>query len=178
MRKLLLATASAIAASVGAAHATQSEAIIEPAPPPPCSEELFRQFDFWVGHWEVFATTGQKAGENIISIEENGCLLVERWRGESGITGQSYNYVDLATKKWRQVWVSAGATIDYEGGLNDDGAMFLEGEIAYPTGITANFTGKWTVEEDGSVRQHFQQYDDEKEEWTDWFIGIYKKKSE
>ena len=78
-------------------------------------------------------------------------------------------------KKWRQVWVSGAATIDYAGGLDDDGAMALEGEIAYRNGTTAPFRGVWTLQDDGSVRQHFTQYDAETKQWNDWFIGIYKK---
>lgn len=143
--------------------------------PPPCSSEVFRQFDFWAGEWEVFTPDGQKAGDNVITIEENGCLLLERWTSVQGGTGQSYNYVDLATNEWRQVWVSAGATIDYSGGLDENGAMSLKGKIAYPNGTTMPFTGVWTLQEDESVRQHFQQYNAEADEWMDWFIGIYRK---
>ena len=175
MRKIFLIAAATGAALVAFAPGAQAQET--QSPPPPCSDEVFHQFDFWIGHWEVFAQNGQKAGENIITAEEYGCLLVERWTNVQGTTGQSYNFVDLATNKWRQVWVSAGATIDYTGGLNEDGAMALKGEIAYSNGTTAPFTGVWTPNEDGTVTQHFQQYNAETEEWADWFIGAYKKKS-
>lgn len=167
MKTALTAIIALLSASGACAQQTQT---------PPCSKDVFRQFDFWAGAWEVFTPNGQKAGENVITIEENGCLLVERWTGASGTTGQSYNYVDLAANRWRQIWVSAGATIDYAGGLTEDGAMALKGEIAYPNGTTAPFSGVWTPQEDGSVRQHFQQYNAETDEWADWFIGIYRKK--
>ncbi len=174
MKNLFLTAATVLAASCGTALAAQNA---DAAPKPaPCSSDLFHQFDFWIGEWEVFGPDGKKAGDNVISVEENGCLLVERWTGAGGGTGQSYNYVDLATNKWRQVWVSAGATISYDGGLNDAGAMHLEGEIAYPTGMAAPFRGTWTLNEDGTVTQYFQQYDSEKETWNDWFTGTYKKK--
>lgn len=145
------------------------------APPPGCDAEIYRAFDFWAGEWEVFNTEGKRAGRNSISIEENGCLLVERWQGAGGGTGQSYNFYDPGMEKWRQVWVARGATIDYAGGLNEDGAMVLEGEIAYRNGRTAPFKGTWVLQDDGSVRQHFQQYNAETEKWDDWFIGIYRK---
>ena len=173
-------SAAFIAAFACAALSANAEGSEDPAPqspPPPCSADVFRQFDFWVGEWEVFTTDEQKAGDNVITVEENGCLLVERWTSAQGGTGQSYNYVDLATNKWRQVWVSAGGTIDYSGGLDENGAMALKGEIAYPGGTTAPFQGVWTLQDDGSVRQHFLQYNAETEEWDDWFIGIYKPKS-
>ena len=146
----------------------------------PCSDPVFRQFDFWVGDWEVTGKDGKLAGMNSIKKEEYGCLLVERWTNAAGQTGQSYNFVDLATGKWRQVWVSAGATIDYAGGLNDKGAMVLEGNICYGAGKPGNgakFRGTWTPNADGTVTQRFEQYDEAKGEWTDWFVGTYKRKS-
>lgn len=149
----------------------------QPAPPPPpCQEDVYRAFDFWLGTWDVTTPDGQPAGTNIISEQENGCLLLEEWTSVSGGTGQSYNFYDPGKKKWRQVWVSGGATIDYAGGLNDDGAMVLEGEISNRNGTTFPFRGTWTLQDDGSVKQHFVQYNPETEEWADWFIGIYKKR--
>ncbi len=145
---------------------------------PPCTDEIHRAFDFWIGTWDVFAPDGTKAGENVITAEENGCLLVERWKGAGGSTGQSYNFYDNALKKWRQVWISPGTTIDYSGGLNAGGAMVLEGTIGYSTGTTAPFRGTWTTLDGGDVRQHFQQYDAAAKTWNDWFIGIYRKKAE
>lgn len=144
-------------------------------PPPPCQAAIYRAFDFWLGEWSVTAG-GQFAGDNKISTQENGCLLLEEWTSASGTTGQSYNFYDPASSKWRQLWISGGAVIDYSGGLDDDGAMALEGTIAYRNGLTAPFKGTWTLLDDGTVRQHFQQYDGEQEVWNDWFIGIYTKK--
>lgn len=167
------------ALSLFVASATGAAAQQTPAQSPPCSDPLFRQFDFWVGEWDVYGSNGQKAGENKITREEYGCLLVEHWTNAGGVTGQSYNFVDLATNEWRQVWVSAGATIDYAGGLNDKGAMVLEGRIGYGAGQAGNgarFRGTWTPNADGTVTQHFEQYDDAKKSWTDWFVGTYKRK--
>lgn len=145
-------------------------------PPPPCQDEVYGDFDFWLGTWDVTTPSGQAAGVNVISEQENGCLLLEEWTSARGGTGQSYNFYDPGLKKWRQLWVSGGATIDYAGGLNDDGAMVLEGEISNRNGTTAPFRGTWTLQEDGTVKQYFQQFDPETEEWNDWFTGIYKKR--
>lgn len=145
-------------------------------PPPPCQEEIYRAFDFWLGTWDVTTPSGQTAGVNVISERENGCLILEEWTSAGGGTGQSYNFYDPGMKKWRQIWVSGGATIDYAGGLNDAGEMILEGEISNRNGSTAPFRGTWTLQDDGTVKQHFQQYNPETEEWADWFIGIYAKR--
>ncbi|WP_299950068.1 hypothetical protein [Hyphomonas sp. BRH_c22] len=146
-------------------------------PPPSCSSEAHHAFDFWLGAWEVTDTSGNVAGDNVIAAEEGGCLLVERWTSASGGTGQSYNYLDPATGKWRQLWVSKGAVIDYSGGLTETGSMKLEGEIAYQSsGKTAPFTGEWTLNRDGSVTQHFEQYNADTDSWDDWFTGVYVRK--
>lgn len=174
MKLIQIIGAACLAAST--AHAQSQTPPAQPAPPP-CQEAVFHQFDFWTGEWEVFTPQGQKAGENSITVEENGCLLVERWNGAGGSTGQSYNFVDLETGKWRQVWVSPGTTIDYSGELNEKGEMVLEGTIGYAGAASAPFRGVWTPNEDGSVTQHFTQYDPEKKVWNDWFIGVYKRKA-
>lgn len=156
--------------AMGCAHAQDAET------PPPCSGEAFHQFDFWIGDWDVSTPDGTFAGNNSITSEESGCLLVERWTSVNGGTGQSYNYYNPATEKWRQVWVSTGAMIDYEGGLTESGSMKLEGVITYVASAqAADFTGEWSLNEDGTVTQHFEQYDAEKDEWVTWFTGLYSK---
>ena len=141
-------------ALIGVLLAVAPNALAQDDPPPPCNSEAFKQFDFWLGHWEVTTPDGTLAGENLITSEENGCLVLERWSSAGGGTGQSYNYYNPATEKWRQVWVSQGGMIDYEGGLTDTGTMKLTGTITYvATGQQAPFTGEWTPNEDGTVTQ-------------------------
>lgn len=147
------------------------------ATPPPCSGTQFREFDFWVGDWNVFTVDGVQVGVNSITIEEKGCLLVERWTDANGNTGQSYNFVDHANGKWRQVWVSPGVVIDYTGGLNEAGAMFLEGTVTTQGTRSQRFRGTWSPQEDGSVHQHLRNYDEETGEWAPGFVGIYVRRS-
>ena len=138
----------------------------------------FQDFDFWVGEWNVFTTEGVKIGENSISKQEQGCLILEKWHDISGGTGQSYNYFNPETKKWRQVWVSSVMIIDYQGGLTKDGAMELVGEVLfYKNNQKAKLLGRWSKQSDGSVRQYFAKYDPKKEKWIPMFVGIYKKKT-
>lgn len=140
----------------------------------PCSDEAYGQFDFWVGDWVVSTPDGTIAGTNTITKEEQGCLVLEKWSSANGGTGQSYNYYDPARQKWRQVWVSSTAMIDYEGGLTETGSMKLEGTITYLANAqTAPFTGEWTLNENGTVRQYFEQYDAESDTWKPWFTGLY-----
>ncbi len=137
-----------------------------------------RQFDFWLGKWEVHGAGGQFAGNNEITREETGCALREQWRSASGVTGQSLNYYNPETRRWRQLWLDAGySIIDISGGL-EDGAMALEGTITYlSTGKSHGFRGTWTPQEDGRVRQFFEQRDAEGA-WQTWFDGYYSRMPE
>jgi hypothetical protein len=149
-----------------------------PTPSPCISDPHFKDFDFWLGEWEVSdRTTDQIAGTNTISSIEGSCALEERWTSKSGSTGMSINYYNPISGQWRQIWVAAGAySIDVVGGLNDEGSMVLEGTIFYyRRGISQPFRGTWTPNPDGSVRQYFQQADPESGEWSVWFDGLYVK---
>jgi len=151
-------------------------AAAQPAPAPsPCADWRYRVFDFWVGDWDVFDHEGRYAGRNLVSVEENGCLVVEHWASANGGTGQSYSYFDPATDAWRQVWISASETIDFTGGYAEDGGMALEGEITYRDGTRFPFRGRWTPNRNGTVTQAFEQFDPAAEAWAPWFIGIYRR---
>ncbi|XOV85625.1 MAG: hypothetical protein ACFHXK_11020 [bacterium] len=146
---------------------------------PPCSDEAYRAFDFLLGKWAVHTPGGDFQGENLITSQENGCLLVEQWQGRQGGTGQSYNYYNPKTLKWYQLWVSDGVIIDYSGGLTDNGAMHLEGHIIYQeNGLQAPFTGTWTPQPDGSVLQELKQFNPQNASWIDWFTGVYTSASD
>lgn len=180
MKQVSIALA-ALVAGLGFQPVAGAQDTGEAAPQPAqssCNGDMYDDFDFWLGEWDVTTPDGQVAGTNSITKVENGCLLIERWKGAQGSTGQSYNFYDTGLEKWRQVWVARGATIDYAGKLTEDGEMRLEGEIAYRNGSTAPFRGSWTPEADDSVTQHFQQYNSETESWDDWFTGIYRRSAD
>ena len=143
----------------------------------PCEhDEAFREFDFWVGSWDVHTANGTFAGKNEISREERGCVLVEHWQNAYGSTGSSINYVDKITGEWVQVWNDAsGSQINIRGGLGEDG-MRMSGTIHYvATGQTLPFRALWTPLEDGRVRQFFEASNDEGQTWTAWFEGFYSR---
>ena len=45
---------------------------------------MHRQFDFWIGRWDVFQPDGKKAGENLIEPILGGCPLLKRGPGGAG----------------------------------------------------------------------------------------------
>lgn len=146
----------------------------------PCSHQPgFRDFDFWVGEWDVHIANGTLAGSNVITREERGCVLVEHWTNTTGGTGMSVNYLDLTTDEWVQIWnAEGGSQINVRGGLTDEG-MAMEGTIHYvANGTTAPFKALWTPLPDGRVRQYFEQSNDNGATWVPWFEGFYTRKAD
>lgn len=124
----------------------------EPEPPAPCLAEEYRQFDFWVGSWEVMTPDGNVAGRNDIESILNGCVLRESWRGAGGMSGTSFNTYDPHAGRWHQTWVDdRGGFLLLSGGL-EDGSMVLEGEMIDEEGpVRHRIT--WTPLAEGEVRQ-------------------------
>jgi hypothetical protein len=127
-----------------------------PAPPKPfdCSAPIYRQFDFWLGDWDVVpnpatappppasANANQKPATNSITLHDGGCVVMESWNGP-GLTGRSVNIYDRASQRWHQTWVdSSGGLHEYWGTLKDGNMVFL-GEV--PLGPASRFAGRRTV---------------------------------
>jgi hypothetical protein len=143
------------------------------APAGACDTEAYREFDFWLGRWEVHLEDGRKAGRNRITRTGDGCLIEEHWIGVNGGEGRSMNFHDPSSGRWRQVWVSGDSLIDIAGGL-EAGEMILEGDIRYrASGEVLPFRGRWRVLEDGRVRQFFEEL--RGDTWEPWFEGFYSK---
>jgi hypothetical protein len=87
-----------------------------------------RQFDFWIGEWDVRDPDGVLAGRNRIEAILGGAAIRETWQGESGHAGTSLNAWDPDRRVWRQAWIDVNDFwLWLEGGLVD-GAMVMEGE--------------------------------------------------
>jgi len=142
-----------------------------------CPEPEARQFDFWLGEWDVTGPDGTVYGTNSITRDMNGCMLVERWQSASGGTGTSINFFDPTIDGWRQVWVNpAGGNIMCEGGI-EDGAMVLRGRNTARDGTSERYIMTFTPLDDGRVRQFVQQSKDDGETWYTWFDGYYARRT-
>lgn len=175
----------ALAACFGATASTQAQQAPRPTQPYCEVTPEYRQFDFWLGTWDVYNNApgdnnGKHAGVNVIEKGEGGCVLYERWKGDGGGSGFSMNYYNAIKKEWRQVWIAPAAySIDYSGGLDEAGRMVLEGTIYVDRrGDSVPFRGTWTPNADGTVRQFFEQYDAESDSWQPWFDGKYVRRKD
>jgi tetratricopeptide (TPR) repeat protein len=134
-----------------------------------------RDFDFWVGTWDVRLADGTLVGRNRITKQDGGCTILESWEGNGGMTGTSLNYYQPSRDQWRQLWVGSNGTLIDISGSMDDGAMHLEGTIEYVAQERIEaFRGTWAVLEDGRVRQHFEEFNLVAQAWQTWFDGYYR----
>jgi len=158
-------------ALVGAPAASHAQA----PPAKPCATEAHRQFDFWIGDWDVTQPDGTPAGHNTIESILGGCVLTENWTAaSSGHAGRSFNIYDAAGDRWHQTWVdNSGLLLELNGKL-EDGRMVLKGEGKARDGKKLQHEIAWTLQEDGTVKQHWRMKK-EGDSWQDAFVGIYRK---
>ena len=148
------------------------------APPPaPCSAPEHRQFDFWLGDWDVSNAAGKQVGRNTITSQHKGCVILENWTGNGGVTGSSLNVYDAARKKWHQTWVdSSGGLLELEGGFAD-GRMVLVTVPGPRAAVEPVNRITWQQLPDGRVRQLWESSTDGGATWKTAFDGYYSKRS-
>lgn len=144
--------------------------------PATCASLPHRQFDFWIGEWEVATANGQRAGTNRIEPILGGCVLHESWTGTGPSRGHSLSAWDAGDNKWHQTWVdNSGTVLRIAGGIVN-GEMVMEGERRLPDGTPTTERITWTPNADGSVRQLWQSSRDQGMRWTTVFDGTYRKR--
>jgi len=142
--------------------------------PSSCADPAYRQFDFWLGEWNVTNPTGALAGRDRVEKLYGGCVLKETWTGLQGGGGTSYNIYDAPRKVWHQTWVdSMGTLLVLEGGLKD-GRMVMSGDQVQPDGSHLLNRITWAPK-DGGVRQTWEASKDGGKTWKVIFDGSYKK---
>jgi hypothetical protein len=146
-------------------------------PPPACERPEHRQFDFWIGEWDVTLPNGNKAGTNRIQSINAGCALREEWTGAGGTTGTSLNAFDAISGRWHQTWIgSDGILLLLDGGLRD-GAMELSGVIVARDGARTHNRIRWTPISGtpATVRQLWEVSSDGGNTWAVAFDGTYRR---
>jgi hypothetical protein len=158
------------------APATQASPAPAPQTPPRCDTPEHRQFDFWVGEWDVVPKNAKANNKPSSSIQRilADCVIYENYTNGK-YEGKSFNIYDRVSKKWHQTWVDmGGALIHFAGGLKN-GVMVLEGEQITPQGKVWNKM-EYTPNADGTVRQVWTVSGDGGKTWTTAFDGTYHRK--
>ncbi|HVG28955.1 MAG TPA: tetratricopeptide repeat protein [Pyrinomonadaceae bacterium] len=146
---------------------------VEKAQKPCMFDEGYRQFDFWVGEWDVLVNN-QKVGTNNIKMLQQGCIIEENWSSPLQ-TGQSFNFYNPVTKKWHQSYMDSTGGNWMMDGEYKDGAMRYEGYLYTPQGRTPVRVTFFNLGAD-KVRHTAETSADDGKTWTQGWDGLYVRK--
>jgi len=139
-----------------------------------------RQFDFWLGEWNVVTSQGESpAGDSRIELILGDCVVQENWTsaGNIGYSGKSYNIYNAAAKRWEQYWVdNAGGNIFFYGGLKDGVMDYWTDEIPQPDGKKLKRHLQFIKLGPDKVRQFSQGSNDGGKTWFVEYDFTYNRK--
>ena len=142
-----------------------------------CADLAYRQFDFWLGDWNVATADGKLVGHDHIEKAYGNCVLQEHWTSVDGGTGGSASIYDMSRKLWHQTWVdSTGTLVVLEGGLKD-GRMVMAGTMTQD-GKRVQDRMSWTPIQAGGnvkIRQLWETSEDGGKTWVTIFDVYYSK---
>lgn len=155
-----------------------AQAGVQPPPAGACGTMNHRQFDFWVGEWEVTdRLSGQPAGTSHVERVYGGCALRENYAAD-GFRGGSLNTYWNGDGRWHQTWMdSAGAFRHFVGGLDGSGRMVMTAEQPHPAvaGKTRLIRLTFTPPGNGTVRQYSDYSDDGGVSWKLRYDFLYRR---
>lgn len=143
------------------------------------SNPEYRQFDFWIGEWEVKNPQDQVAGNSKIELILGDCVILENWTSVNpAYSGKSFNYYNLITGTWQQKWIdNQGIPIEFEGTYDAEAkTLNYKGSGVGQGGAKLDYKLTFFHLTDDHVRQLWEQSTDEGETWTTIFDGHYRRK--
>jgi tetratricopeptide (TPR) repeat protein len=132
----------------------------------PCTSKEYRQFDFWLGSWNVANPQGQHVGTNAVTQTLDGCMLIENWESaRGGQKGMSINYYDRDQKTWSQIYRDNTGNITQWPELQGN---FVDGSMVLDSGPDTQPRTRWvwTKQSDGRVRQMAESSSDNGKTWN------------
>lgn len=146
------------------------------APPPhPCrNAPEYRQFDFWVGEWDV-ENNGKRTARSSIQLILDGCVIFENFDADGGYSGKSLSAWDAGEKRWEQHYTDTGGSSRYWVGAMDGEKMVMTTE--FMRGAT-KVINRMTYSKEGAdrVRQLIEVSIDGGKTWKAGFDGMYVRR--
>jgi len=140
--------------------------------PAGCLEAQSRQFDFWVGEWEVSPTGASMIlAESSITLVDQGCVVMEEWRPFAGSSAHSISAYDAASGRWRQAYAGTGGGWTLYAG-NLDGEVLRFANESSPGTQRMNYQ---RLDAD-TVRQWGESYNETSDVWTVTWDFTYRRR--
>jgi hypothetical protein len=152
-------------------------AVAQTTPPTPaCATPEHKQFDFWLGQWDVYRTdTDQLVAHSLIEKLYAGCAVRENWMPVGGTGGGSLNSWRPADETWLQTWTDSGNNWnEYAGGIAG-GMMVLTGKSVNAAGKATPVRMTYEAKPDGSVVQTGYQSADGGKTWALTYQYAYRR---
>lgn len=141
-----------------------------------CTDPVFRQFDFWLGAWEVSGAGGARVGNSRITAILDGCALREEYEGIiSGYRGTSYSSYERGRSRWHQTYVDNRGLLLQLDGHFDGKRMVLIGVRLEEKGDTVWDRTTWEALPGGRVRQLWEHGPGPDGPWKVIFDGLYRR---
>jgi hypothetical protein len=134
----------------------------------PCSLPEDRQFDFWLGDWNLTEITPRGdvfQGTNNITSDDAGCVLEEDYR--SGGQGRSVSLYSRIDGRWHQTYIDSMGNRLILIGSFEGGRMLLN------AGATRSY---WQPVDGNTVRFVQEQSRDGGQTWTPYFDSRYTRR--
>ena len=129
----------------------------------------YRQFDFWLGEWDVQTAAGGPAATSSIQLILDQCVIFENFTA-SNYTCKSFSSWVAPAKEWKQHYVdSSGNNSEWSGKLEDGKMVF----ITHSGGLQ-----RMTYSKEGPdrVRQLIESSTDDGKTWSVGFDGMYVRR--
>jgi ketosteroid isomerase-like protein len=150
----------------------------ESARTPPCAAPEYRQFDFWIGDWDVFDVDNPAKQVARVHVDRilDGCVLREDYQDTEGHKGQSFSIYDASRRSWHQSWVTnRGQVLQLNGGL-ESGHVTLNASELTADGKEKQIRGVWKPVAEG-VRETAVTSIDGGKNWEPWFDLMFRPHS-
>jgi hypothetical protein len=139
-----------------------------------CDAPVYRQFDFWVGNWQVTDAKGTVIGRDLVTKDLGGCVVREDYRdaGDPSVGKGTFAY-DAGAKRWRHFFADDTGFVLVLEGSQEGGTMVLQG-TDYPNGRLRLNRGVWRVRGD-AVEELWTISTDGGKTWTKRFDGWFHR---
>ncbi|MGD2102288.1 MAG: DUF1579 family protein [Acidimicrobiia bacterium] len=152
----------------------------------PCSSPEARQFDFWLGEWDLTWPADQSGGNegeigtghNEIRRMYGDCVIEENFTTDDGsFRGHSVSVYDERARLWRQTWVdSSGGYLVFTGSFADN-VMTLATEPVERDDETVVQRMVFSEIEEGSLQWAWQGSRDGGATWNDLWNISYRRRA-
>ena len=136
-----------------------------------------RALDFWLGQWTIAAPGGAANATSTITLQLDKCLVVERWDGGRGHTGENVLAYSADDQSWHGFFAdNEGRVHVFFHGKASPGSTQFSGPSRGPHGET--ILNRVTISRINAdqAQQLWQKSSDDGKTWTTTFRGQYTRK--